>query len=234
MSDTVITISMYNRLDFAVQTMKALFNCDGIEDYPIIISVDGKRDGGVIGFAEALTATSNVSLYVNHENMGCGPAIRESIRRGFGQADKVIHIEDDVCLAKDALTYFQTMLDRYEKQDNIKAITGFSRDPITSSNRDDYVIEDTWYPWGWATWIDRWHEIEEYWSNEWWDVSLKKSFKLRGHNVIRPIVSRTKHIGWHGTHVANKDQWEKKWNTADWMGDLDNYKPGTYQEVCDE
>ena len=87
-------------------------------------------------------------------NLGCALGVTSAITWAFTIFDKLIILEDDLVIHKNAIDFFRETLDKYGSHKQIFGITGFL--PIRSESR----IYLSRYPqiWGWATWKDRWEQ----------------------------------------------------------------------------
>jgi len=269
MNNTVITISVCDRLEFIKQTIDHLSKSKGVDRYKIIISVDplasnfatdmhpyqaanlqknlcrstglwvkGLREKyhahnnntvirkEVLSYLESIDL--NKEIIINDNKLNCSRAIKASIERGFKVADKVIHLEDDILISCDGLNFFQNMLDKYESTDAV-AVSGYSKNKLENMSDEDmnkyFCMTGKWFPWGWATWKDKWESIKEPWDiynnkkrSYSWDKDVKKW--MGGFSVVSPKVSRTKHIGYYGTHITKK-MWEGKFSHNNWIEDYD-------------
>ena len=223
---TAITISAYSRLEFLQEVIESLSNCQNIDHYHVVVSVDqpDKRlNWKMMEFLYNMPI-ANKTICVNKKNMGCGPGIRLAIDRGFEFADKVIHLEDDVTIAHDGLNYFSSMLTKYQDDDIVRTVCGFSRDGITYDNLDQYELKNTWYPWGWATWKLKWQQLRPYCTDNSWDISVKRFLQAGKLLTAKPVVARTRHIGFTGQRI-NRRVWEKKFDCFDWIGQERYYLP---------
>jgi len=179
----------------------------------VVISVDDPRNKKIIDYVNNITLKKIV--IVNDRNLGCGLAIKTAIDRGFSYGDRVIHLEDDIIVSNDALNYFEHALNAHEDNERVIGVCGFSRSDGPVSQ---YSLVQDWYPWGWATWKDRWKHLKAVWPDRNWDANLKKYLMKYKYLTAKPTLARTRHIGYEGIHV-DIEMWKRKWDAFPWIGD---------------
>jgi len=173
MNMKVITLVGWRRPDYFKQVVDSMINAEGIEEYKVIVSLDGGegkqhhdkqvemmnivRDAGFTDY----------TIMLNNKNLGCAGNTGKVLREGFKEADRVIHLEDDTVLHPDALRFFEAMLEHYEHDKRIWSISGYTNGNL---NKDWNLIGDwtepniiglrKWFScWGWAMWKDRFETI---------------------------------------------------------------------------
>ena len=194
----VITSTHYNRPTCTMDMLDHLAKCDGIENYKIICCVEP-----VNGVLPALIDGHplNVELVVNDRLLGLWANKKKALTLGFNEGDYVIHVEDDILLAKDALTMFEACYD-LKDDPSIFTVTSY-RGGDAASEGNGKIVSDAvklqlgksrWYtPWGWATWKDRWDSFKDEWDGH--DQVLNHG--IRGDRFeVFPLLSRTKSIGY--------------------------------------
>lgn len=108
-------------------------------------------------------------------DIGAGKRISSGINWVFEREDKAIFIEDDVIPSLSFFRFCDEMLETYEDQPNIMAISGNNVIPdfdIMSS----YTFSSIPFIWGWATWKRAWKSYD-YHISSWKDI--KKSGLLK-------------------------------------------------------
>jgi hypothetical protein len=214
----IITCCFWRRPKYTRRVLDALRCCPGIHEYTLLIQQDGADHRGDVGQSEVRSICERINfapcrIVSESEHLGCNQNTRRALATGFRHADYVIHIEDDIQVAPDALQYFE-----WAKQ------FGSDRSVFVASiwewpafGRRLTPAEDThvkWHPglsiWGFATWRDRWEEMEKGWTNsrddktESWDQYLEANVKGAERGSLCPIVSRSINIGAeNGTHCGD-------------------------------
>jgi hypothetical protein len=214
----VITMTHFCRPQYSRQVIDRLKNCVGIEEYLILPSIDlGSVEVaemiGKIDFAECRPV-------VNDPPLGCNLNTQQAIRRGFEISDFVIHVEDDILLAPDALRMFERG-EAFRHDKSVFTITGYNRDPI-EIGQFHHLDKRPWFScWGWATWRDRWDEIDRRLRADkvTWDVITEKEAR-NGRYEIFPKLSRVQNIGAeNGVNVPSPEWHAVNHRTKHWAGD---------------
>ena len=218
-----LSISLYNRPEYTKVLLDHLDQCFGIEYYDITICCDpGSK--AVEKLAKNFRP-NQTNVIVNDRRFGCNTNIYQSLAIGFSKSDYHIHLEDDTIPGKDCLKYFEWANGKYKEDKNIFTVSGY----VNSDNKMECYYEKNsnvnnvsrrcWFtPWGWATWKDRFDEMESVWDfqgkNGSWDVTINETRKGRWELI--PTVARTKNIGAEmGTHVPNAE-WHKSHHLNEW------------------
>lgn len=227
-----LTISLYNREEYTKELLNKLNQCNGVEEYDITICCEP-------GFKEIEKLAKNfrtnqTQVIVNNRRYGCNTNIYQCLAIGFSKSDYHIHFEDDTIPGKDCLKYFEWAKDKYKDNTNIFTISGY----VNSDNNTEHyypmnkniknVFHRKWFtPWGWATWKDRFDEMEKSWDfqgvNGSWDTTINHTVRKDRYEIV-PTVSRIQNIGGDmGTHVPNKE-WHKLHHYNDfWIEKLNTY-----------
>ena len=104
----VITCCFWRRPKYTQRVLDALRQCPGIHEYTLLIQQDGDDGRGDIGQSEVRRVCERINfapcqIVSESEYLGCNQNTRRALAAGFRHGDYVIHIEDDVQLAPDAL-----------------------------------------------------------------------------------------------------------------------------------
>jgi hypothetical protein len=93
------------------------------------------------------------------ENLGLSESIRSGLDQLFEGHDRVIVVEDDVCVAPEFYDYACRALAHYADAERVAGITGL-RYPFDTRALDRYPFDVFLSPrfssWSWATWKERW------------------------------------------------------------------------------
>jgi hypothetical protein len=170
MLSPVLAIALFRRPAYTRQLFDALSQCEGIEKIPIVISQDWSDEhseacGGVNVLSNAFLSTHAGELHVQQPKLGIDLNKLFVIPKAFERGNFVIFLEDDHIASKDALRWFIEMGERFESDEQIGFITGYSRqseEAFRASSPNDIGFagigdgEAGFNPSGWATWKDRW------------------------------------------------------------------------------
>ena len=244
----VITVTLYNRLDYAEQCLTHINNAYGSSNYSILVSIDGSDISSEMFDLANKLSMSNYCIVEHCINQGCNRNIYNTLNWGFSLSDYVIMVEEDILLARDALQYFEWAAEQYKDDQDVFSVCGYQRQSKQGKGAYSVGRHPTFYPWGWATWMDRWQGIRNEFQIGYgsrtgfngevisgtWDVIMKK--KLRGNrSTILPEVSRVKNIGEVGAHTPSPE-WHRNKHTVDyWSNDIENpVYPPPFKEVKSE
>lgn len=240
--DKVITTLHFNRPQYTQRVLEALSRCRGIEDYTLVALTHKPFDMEVldslfeVDFCKTeVILAGGIGGPVGIENIAA--ATRRLLTRGFELADYVIHLEDDVVLAEDALEYFEWARGEYRNDMTAFTVAAFHRvmqhQPISTVDHHRTMKVPWFTPWGWATWRDRWEFINGFWPDEIttnWDVWTNKWLRA-GRFEIAPYLSRSQNIGEVGTNVPSPEWHTLFQSTPVWAG---NTPPGPGHFWMDE
>lgn len=162
-TDEPILLIAFNRPDDLAQLIDRL---RAIEPVRMFVAVDGPRPGNERD-AEAVLRTRavvstidwpcEVSTLFREENLGCGHAVSSAITWFFSQVDRGIILEDDLLPDPSFFPYCTELLDRYEDDPRVLAISGCNYvPPSAQSSTGAYRFAQVPHIWGWATWRRSW------------------------------------------------------------------------------
>lgn len=243
MYNKLITISAFDRVEYFNKVLDYLSRCYHIQDYTIYCFIDPSNRSHEITRILDTYSTDLLNVggsLINEQRLDCNGNIFRCLDFGFQYADYVIHIEDDIIFAKDALLYFEHCNKIYKDDKSIFSVCSYNR-----YNRRDYKPRglNTVYkqkhfdPWGWATWKDRWEEqIRPNWQFGYgprynkegimvhkgggWDVNMQSIIR-EDQRRINPNCSRSKNIGRYGRHTPSVDYHIKTHEIQWWSDDFD-------------
>lgn len=97
------------------------------------------------------------------KNKGLSESIQDGLDHVFKYHNCVVVVEDDVCVAPNFYEYMCQTLEFYKETKEVAGVTGL-RYPFVRGNLDSYEYDvffaSRFSSWGWATWKDRWDNIE--------------------------------------------------------------------------
>lgn len=258
-SKKIITLSLYNRPKYTVEVLNHLARCNGIQDYVVIPYVDqdpndiyGNMQAHMLHILHKFASSGvlNIDKPRFHEsNVGCNAAIWCCLNEGFLFTDFVIHLEDDIILAKDALEYFEWANAKYKDDKTIFTVDAYNNEKYDSSivskvSEIAYKVckADSFKPWGWATWIDRWNDIKDRWQFGYgprpkegfegggWDVCMKKLLRKDRYRIY-PKLARCVNIGAKGGCHTPSAEWHKDKHDIQYWADNLTYSKQDFADV---
>jgi len=206
---TAIALFVYRRPDHTRAVVDALRGNAGADRSDLYVFSDAAKHGDEAAAVDAVRAYVACidgfrSVTVTHApaNLGISGSIIAGVSRVFDDHDRAVIVEDDVVLSPAALGYFDAMLQRFEREPRVAAISGFARPPrdvpIPKSFAHDVYFTPRMNCWGWATWRDRWRAVA-------WDYA---EHSLRGFNRGGNDLPEL----WRLQRSGQIDSWAVRWD----------------------
>lgn len=173
-----ICLFTYNRLEETQQTLKALQNNFLAENSELFIFSDGwkneKSKAQIIEVREFLKTVQgfkNITIFEAKKNKGLANSIISGVTKVLTNYENVIVLEDDLVTAPNFLNFMNQSLNYYKDNEKIFSISGYTLDlPSLKELQNDVYLGVRASSWGWATWQNRWNEID-------WDIKDYSYFK---------------------------------------------------------
>jgi len=187
----ILTMTAWKRPDYFKRVIESLEKAEGIEDYLLLVSIDGGYRETQDEMMDILGNSSlNYLHWLQDENIGCAANTGFILNVGFSRADRIIHVEDDTVFHPDALKWFEYNLAAYEHDERIFSVSGYARE--TESMIGDWPepnivgLRDWFHCWGWATWKRVWDEIDVWFGIHWKEGigHLHKGRESRGEDFL--------------------------------------------------
>lgn len=208
----IITLVFWKRPQYAKRVLEHLAGCKGIDDYHLVIQLDGPPMQQMHDVCRRLTFARTAEVKQFERNMGCNHSTKTALQRGFELGDYVIHVEEDVILAPDSLRFFEwgEQFGSDTSLLNIAALhhpdgwlPGHGPFPMGQEVEKKVKREGGFSCWGWSTWKDRWVELEKNWSTGTdrglsWDVRVEEMRRKWNSSQLMPYISRIMNIGAEG------------------------------------
>ena len=122
----------------------------------------------------------DVELTAREQNYGLAKNVIEGVTAIVNKYGKVIVLEDDLVTNRYFLLFMNDGLDRYQNEQKVTGITGFSHFGDTFSYPcESYFNTLSGTSWSWATWSDRWKYFDadcDDWTDMVSDKKLRKAF----------------------------------------------------------
>lgn len=201
------TVASLQENDLAIATDLHIFSdsAGSVKDIDKVRKVR-KYIGGIQGF-------KSVTIYISEKNNGLAKSIIEGVTKIINRYGKVIVLEDDLSVSINFLQFMNNALEAYALNEKIFTISGFSL-PIISPLGNDVYFTKRSSSWGWATWQNRWQNID-------WHVSGFKEFIRNGEQQ-----KEFNQMGSDLTHMLKKqmngviDSWAIRWVYHQFKNDL--------------
>jgi hypothetical protein len=159
----------------------------------LYIAIDGPRSGrpeeaanvrACREIVDQIDWTSEVYRNFQESNLGCGLGVSTALTWFFSQEERGIILEDDILPKDSFFPYCTELLDRYENDPAVLAISGCNFvPPEYVTNPGPYRFSAVPHIWGWATWRRSWqmHSLD---MSDWRErLSLGKLWRVSGRSL---------------------------------------------------
>lgn len=146
----------------------------------------GKKDADkgkvqeIRDYVKSVQGFRQVELTAREQNYGLAKNVIEGVTAIVNKYGKVIVLEDDLVTNRYFLLFMNDGLDRYQNEQKVTGITGFSHFGDTFSYPcESYFNTLSGTSWSWATWSDRWKYFDadcDDWTDMVSDKKLRKAF----------------------------------------------------------
>ena len=175
-----IIIFVYNRADHFTQTYNALAACKEAKDSDLFIFSDGaKNEAGKEKVNEVRAAVAairdagdfkSVTVTESPVNKGLAASVIAGVTEVLNKFGKAIIVEDDCKVSPFFLGYINNALDYYNGNKRIGAIAGYTPMlKLPDDYKNDVFAAYRSCSCTWATWKDRWQNID-------WELKEIKEF----------------------------------------------------------
>lgn len=196
-----VVIFVYNRPEHTKKTIEALAENYLAKETDVFIFSDAakneKATANVQLTRKYIESVPDKNLFKSVEiikaprNKGLANSVINGVTEIIENFGEVIVVEDDLVSSKDFLQYMNGALEYYKNNESIWSISGYNIPiDIPSDYNHDVYLSYRGCSWGWATWQDRWSNVD-------WNVSdynsfkknkeLKKKFNLGGRDMANML-----------------------------------------------
>ena len=174
-----IILFTYKRLDTLKLTVNSLqLNSLAIESELIIYSDGPKTENDrqavvmVRSYLKTIQGFKSINIIESSINKGLASSIIEGVTHVINQYGKAIVLEDDLFCTPNFLNFMNQSLVHYKNKSEVFSISGYSFNLNIGKEYefDTYFLNRGW-SWGWATWSNRWENID-------WEIRDYSSFKI--------------------------------------------------------
>lgn len=222
----IVVVILYRRFEYSRRVLENLAANVGVDQYTVLIQVD--PDFPEVEELARTFPLTRKEVVINARRLGCNGNVRAALTRAFALSSYVVALEDDVVPARDALRFFE-WCDRPHYRDDPMCFgaCAYHRE-LPPTDRFNQVIRVPWFtPWGWATWRDRWREMEVQWpgggaegrgAGTSWDVIVNRSVRSDRY-MLHPRLARVQNVGaTDGTYCTDKAFHAEHQYNANWAG----------------
>lgn len=185
-----IVIFAFNRPEALQKLLDSLRMNSFYEESDKYIFIDGPRcEEDKAKVDEVVTIARKVAsnISISPVNRGLGNSIIAGVSTIIAEYGKAIVLEDDLICAPNFLSYMNQALDFYENDNKIISICGYG----LKIKRPRGYVGDVYLlgrssSWGWATWKDRWEQID--WDIQDWNEfssnkQMRRAFNKNGSDM---------------------------------------------------
>lgn len=162
--DEPVLVMAFNRPDHLAVLLTRLRE---VRPTRIYVAIDGPRaardgEGDRVQACRDLVATIDwdceVHTLFQDANLGCGMGVSTAISWFFAQEERGIILEDDIIPDPTFFGFCTELLDRYEHDHRVFAISGCNFVPPSAQGHPEHAYRFSQVPhiWGWATWRRSW------------------------------------------------------------------------------
>ncbi|MDA7814845.1 hypothetical protein N8964_01280 [Pontimonas sp.] len=170
MNNLPVLIIGFNRTSTLRRVVEATLKSSVVG--PIYISLDGPKqnsDGVANGIdprflhelSEMSKNGSRVKLLHQAENLGLGNHVRLAIDWIFESEAVAVILEDDCLPSQDFFSFASQMLRLYEAEKRVLTVAGTNMPRHYPAGGQNHFFSRYPRVWGWATWRDRWIEVDD-------------------------------------------------------------------------
>lgn len=205
-----VLLFTYKRLDtlkVTIDTLKMNFLAMESELYIFSDAAKDSRDEPDINqvrtYLKSIDGFKDIHIIEAQKNLGLAKSIIEGVSRIMDKYDSVIVLEDDLVTSPNFLHYMNSALEYYSADKLVYSVSGYTPTILNPSN-DVYFTKRS-SSWGWATWKNRWNDIN--WVVDDYDTlrrdsHFKKSFNKMGSDMFKMLRDQM---------LGNIDSWAIRW-----------------------
>ncbi len=209
MNYSPVIIFAYNRAGHFERTFEALSKCEEAKYTQLYIFSDGSPDEAndakvaevrmKIREAAKKNVFSSVNVTEAKKNKGLAASVISGVTQVLNEYGRVIVIEDDCICSPYFLKFMNACLEKFESDKSVGSIAGFLPIFKLPKNYDkDIFLAYRSCSCGWATWSDRWENVDWEMKNAKRfvaDAKLRKKLNSNGSDRFLRYYRQSKGIG---------------------------------------
>ncbi|MBO9584149.1 MAG: sugar transferase [Flavobacterium sp.] len=163
-----IILFTYKRLNTLVKTVEQLKKNDLATESDLYIFSDAARGvtdidavNSVRNYINTIKGFKTITICESEFNKGLATSIIEGVTEVLKVHQNVIVLEDDLFTTSNFLSFMNKSLERFTDHKSVFSVSGFSFNLNIDKKYpyDVYFLNRGW-SWGWATWKDRWEQVD--------------------------------------------------------------------------
>jgi len=169
-----LVLFAYNRPTHLERSVEAVLRSPLVDRTPLIAFSDGpatERDvtrvEQVRRILKEIRGFASVEIVERAQNLGLARSVIAGVTQVIEDSGRAIVLEDDLVVSPRFLGFMNELLRAYAEDDRVFSVTGYNYPARLVSIPRDYrssiYFAHRASSWGWATWRDRWSQVD-------WDV----------------------------------------------------------------
>ncbi len=211
-----VILFVYNRIEHAQKTIEALKAVDQADQISLIIYSDGptsdqadkQKVEQVRSYLRLLQRDhpfSTTALNEREENLGLARSVISGVTEVLARWDSVIVLEDDIVVSVPFYEVMNQLLNEYKEDSQVNSISGYMYPVAIPRESSDFFLMKRASSWGWATWRDRWEQVD--WAISDYDEfmsskDLQRRFNEGGEDLTPMLIKWKK---------GKNDSWAIRW-----------------------
>jgi hypothetical protein len=164
-----ILVSVYDRkkhLENCISSLKNNYYAKDTILYIVSDNANKEEDKKIItnirNYIKTISGFKEVRYIFNETNLGSHKSAGNAREKILNEHDTIIRLEDDIIVSKYFLKYLNEGLEKYKNDRRIFSICAYTPNDlkIPSNYNKDIYIWARHSGWGFATWKNRWHELD--------------------------------------------------------------------------
>lgn len=158
--------------------------CDGPKNDKAAVKTKEVRD-----YVKTISGFRTVNVSESNVNKGLAPSIISGVTKILEKYDSVIVVEDDLILSTNFLAWMNEALWQYKDNQDVFSVSGFCPSVLKKDQiyQYDAFFTRKAHSWGWATWKDRWQQVD--WEVLDWETFSQSKKLQRAFNNIGSEMS---------------------------------------------
>ena len=208
-----VIVFAYKRKNELQRAVNALKSCTLADQTDLFIFSDGpkgdKDKSGVLevrDYIKTIQGFNKITSSFSKNNKGLGASIIAGVTTILESYPSVIVLEDDLVPSKNFLQYMNQALETYQHEQKVFSVTGYNYPfKIKKGEQNDVYFLPRPSSYGWATWKDRWKDLD-------WDIrdfsefandkKAIREFKEGGSDIYRMLKRQ---------QLGEIDSWAIRW-----------------------
>ena len=184
MNPAPIVLFPYPRFDALYQTIDALKQNFLSTESDLYIFSDAATNpsdialvNNVRSYLKTIVGFKSINIHEAPHNKGLANSIIGGVSAVLAEHETVIVLEDDLITTSNFLGFMNQCLNKYRHNHDVFSVSGYSFNlgQPPENTQDIYFLNRGW-SWGWATWKDRWENV---------DWSMKDYPEFRKNKTLR-------------------------------------------------